>query len=489
MRLTPSPTVEALSRRGLRRRRPTEGGPVIFTPPASGPGEKANARRHAQVFILGFVVTILVGAALLSLPWVTTSGERTPVVDALFTSVSATSTTGLGVVDTLEHWNWWGEVVVLMLVQAGGLGFSVGASILLQMLRRGTSAYTLRDELLLKDGAPALSVQEAVSLGGRIIRFTLVAEAVGAVALAAWFVVASRMGPLEALWNGVFYAVAAFCNGGFDLTRGVQSVRPAEADAWINVVVMVLAQAGSLSYIVLADVGRKRSWWALALDSKIVLAMNGALLLGGVLVFLAAEWGGALATLTPGAKVLAAGFQSVAARTAGFTTIDWNLVHPLTLFFWLGLMFIGGAAGSTAGGVGLNTVGVVVAAVSSTLRGNPETQVWGRRIATPLIFRAVTVIAMFLLVYGIATVALSIAEHHLANRATGMMDVMFETMSALSTTGISTGITPTLTTAGKLVLCATMFVGRLGPLTAVYALQRRQRPERYRFPEEAVRIG
>jgi trk system potassium uptake protein TrkH len=357
------------------------------------------------------------------------------------------------------------------------------------MLRRGTGAYTLRDELLLKDGAPALSLQEAVGLGRRIIRFTLTVEAVGAVALSVWFVAAAQMRPLEALGNGIFYAVSAFCNGGFDITGGFQSVRPAATDIWVNIVLMLLIQLGALSYVVCADVGRERSWRSLSLDSKIVLAMNAALLASGTLVFLAAEWGGAVAEFSPGGKVLAAFFQSVSSRTAGFNTIEWNLVHPLTLFFWLGLMFVGGASGSTAGGVGLNTVGTVLASVSSTLRGNPETQIWGRRIATPLIFRAVTVIALFLLIYGVATALLSITEHHVSHRGVGMIDLMFESMSALSTTGVSTGITPDLSAAGRLVLCVAMFVGRLGPLTAVYALQRRQRPERFRFPEESVRIG
>ncbi len=439
--------------------------------------------------MLAFVVLILAGTTLLATPWVTTTREPTPLIDALFTAVSASSVTGLAVVDTLEHWNWWGQLVVLTLVQIGGLGFAVGASILLQMLRRGAGSYTLRDEMLLKDGAPALSLREAVSLAGRIIRFTVIVEAVGAALLAVWFAVAADMQPRDAVWNGLFYAISAFCNAGFDISGGFQSIQPAATDVWVNVTVMALIQAGALSYIVFADVSEQRSWRSLALDTKIVLAMNAVLLAGGALVFLTAEWGGALAGYTMGSKILASLFQSVAARSGGLATVDWNLVHPLTLFFWLGLMFVGGASGSTAGGVRLNTVGVVVAAVLSTLRGNPDTQVWGRRIATPLVFRAVTVIAVFLLLYGVITVALSTAEHHAGDRETGMIQLMFESMSALATVGASTGITPALTTAGKFILCTAMFVGRLGPLTAVYALQRHQRPERYRFPEEAVRIG
>jgi trk system potassium uptake protein TrkH len=397
--------------------------------------------------------------------------------------------TGLSVVDTLDHWNWWGQLVLLALVQIGGLGFTVGASILLQMLRRGVSAYTLRDELLLKDGSPALSIQEAVTLAGQIIRFTVVVEAAGAALLAFWFGTAAQLRPLDAIWNGLFYAITAFCNAGFDLSGSFQSFRPVATDVWVNVVLMVLIQLGALSYMVFADVARKRSWHTLALDSKIVLALNGVLLAAGAAVFLAAEWGGALADYAPGSKVLASLFQSVSARSAGFTTVDWDIVNSLTLFFWLGLMFVGGASGSTSGGVRLSTVGVVLAAVSSTLRGSPETQVGNRRIATPIVFRAVTVIVIFLLIYGVGTVALSTTEHHIGQRDPLMIELMFEAMSALATTGVSTGVTPSLTAPGKLVLCAMMFVGHLGPLITVYALQRRQTQERYRFPEEAVRIG
>ncbi len=468
---------------GTRMRR------VILAPLPPGPGTRTNARRHAQLFVLGLFVTAFIGTVLLALPWVTRSGQRTPLVDALFTAVSASTVTGLVSVDTLDHWNWGGQIVILILIQLGGLGFSVGASLLLQMLRRGAGAYTLRDEMLLKDGAPALSIQEAVYLAGHIVRFTFVVELLGAALLAIWFAANTDMPPREALWNGLFLAVSAFCNAGFDLFGGFRSVQPVAADVWVNLVMIALIQAGALSYIVFADVTEKRSWRPLSLDTKIVLSMNAALLASGTLVFLTAEWGAALSGLPPASRPLAALFQTVAARTAGFTSIDWNLAHPLTLFFWLGLMFVGGASGSTAGGVRLNTVGVVVAAVVSTLRGLTETQVWGRRVATPLVFRAITIIAIFLGIYGIATGLLAIAENHISHRETAIIDLMFETMSAMATVGLSTGITPALSVAGKLVLCAAMLVGRLGPLTAVYALQRHQEPARYRYPEEAVRIG
>ncbi|MGH2617494.1 MAG: potassium transporter TrkG, partial [Thermomicrobiales bacterium] len=275
--------------------------------------------------MFGLIVVSLIGTVLLALPWVTRSGQRTPLVDAFFTSVSAASVTGISVVDTLEHWNWWGQVILLALVQIGGLGFTVGASILLQMLRRGIGAYTLRDELLLKDGAPALSIQEAVFLAGQIVRFTVVVEAIGAALLAVWFATAARLPPRDAVWNGLFSAVAAFCNAGFDLTGAFQSIRPVATDVWVNLVLIVLIQLGALSYIVLADVARERSWRSLTLDAKIVLSLNGVLVVVGTIVFLAAEWGGALSEYTVGSKFLASLFQSVSARSAGFTSIDWAI--------------------------------------------------------------------------------------------------------------------------------------------------------------------
>lgn len=461
---------------------------AIQAPPAPGPGGRANTSTHSQLFLAGLLVITVIGTALLATPWVTADGSRTPLIDAFFTAVSAASVSGLAVVDTLEHWNFAGQVVVLALVQIGGLGFMVGANILLQMLRRGMGSYTLRDELLLRDGAPTLSINEAVSLARHIFWFVLWVEATGAVCLALWFLLVGQLPILDAIWQGVFYAITAFSNAGFDISRVAPQAEPA-TDPILNILLILLMQLGAISYIVCKDVYDKRAWQSLTLESKIVLALNGALLLLGTIVFLTTEWGEALARVPVGGKVLVSLFQSASARSAGFNSINWSLVNPLTLFFWLGLMFIGGASGSTSGGVRLSTVGVVLAAVASTLRGNAETQLWGRRIAAPIIFRAVTVTVIFLLVYGLGAAGLSVAEHHLSHRETPMIDLMFEAMSALATVGLSTGITPGLSAVSKIILCALMFVGHLGPLVTVYALQRRQRPHRFRFPEEAVRIG
>jgi len=457
---------------------------VIDLPAAPERPAVPNVRRHAKLFALGLLVTVLLSGALLTLPWFSVDGNWTPLVDALFTAASAACVTGLVVVDTRDHWNFAGQVVILVLIQAGGLGFMVGASLLLRALQRGASS--LRDTLLLRDGAPTLSLREAASLSGRIVRFTVMMEGIGALVLTARF---SLDQPLhEALWHGIFHSVAAFCNAGFDLQGGFSSIGNYRDSFVVNLMLMVLIQAGSLSYLFFADIALHRRFKRFSLETKIVLLMNTLLLVGGAAIFLGAEWNATLTHVPVIERPLVALFQSVSARTAGMATVSFESATSITLFTWVAIMFIGGGSGSAAGGVKLTTVGVVGLAVVSTVRGQLEPQVFGRRIPTTLIFRSMAVIAIMFVAHFVATLGVVICEHFSGGDAR-FIDIMFETMSALSTTGISTGITPHLSSAAKIVLCVTMFFGRLGPLTAVYALQLRQQVVRYKFPEAPVRIG
>jgi trk system potassium uptake protein TrkH len=458
---------------------------IIELPPPPELPELPHPRRHARTFILSLAAIVAIGAALLATPWTTRSGTATHPVDALFTAVSATAVTGLVTVDTATHWNGFGQAVILLLIQVGGLGFMVGASIVLQALRRGTTR--LSDLLLVKEGGPELSLREAVVLSRHIVIFTLATESVGALALTVAF-----WGELpfpQALWHGVFHAVSAFCNAGFDLQGNFVSLTPYQSSLVVNLVIMALIQAGSLSYMVLADVVRTRRWADFALDTKLVLILNAMLIAGAAITFLGAEWGRALADVPPAYRPLAALFQSISARTAGFATVDFSNLHLVTLFVWIGVMLVGGASGSTAGGVKLTTLGVIAIAVVSSLRGQEEPQIFGRRIPTAMIFRAMAVVTLMMTVHFVATALLAVTEDVWGREDLSFIAMMFETMSALATVGLSTGITPSLTDPGKLVLCVVMFFGRLGPLTAAYALQRRQRPARYRFPVAQLRIG
>lgn len=440
---------------------------------------------HARLFIAAFAAIILVGTALLALPWATNTGERTPFFDALFTSTSAASVTGLVTVDTLDHWNWFGQLIILVLIQSGGLGFMVGASLVLRVLGRG-GGQRVRDAMMIQDNIPTLTLREAVDVSRRIVKFTLVVEAVGAMLLAAYF---AREMPLStAVWHGIFHSISAFCNAGFDLQGGFQSMTPYRESLWVNAIFIALVLAGGISFIVFADVGHQRRWSTLSVNSKIVLVSSLILTLIGAITFLAAEWNESMAGSTPWSRPLQALFQSISGRTAGFQTVDFSDVNSFTLFVYLALMFVGGASGSTAGGVKLATIAVVAVTVMSTLRGQEEPEVFKRRIPVALVHRAMAVIVLFFLAHFVVTFSLAITETFYGENP-AFLRVLFESMSAIVTNGLGNGITPILSTPGKIVICIAMFLGRIGPLTLVYALQRRQSYQPYRYPETSVHIG
>lgn len=458
---------------------------IITIPDPLPVGAGASTVLHARLFIAAFAAIILLGTALLSLPWVTRSGDRTPFPDVVFTATSAASVTGLVTVDTLDHWNWAGQLIILVLIQSGGLGFMVGASLVLRALGRG-GGRRVRDAVMIQDNLPTLTLREAVDLSRRIVKFTIVAEAVGAVLLAGYF---ARDIPLPtAIWHGIFHSVSAFCNAGFDLQGGFQSMTPYRESLWVNMIVIGLVLAGGISYIVFADVGQKRGWKRLSVNSKIVLMSSLVLTLIGTATFLIAEWNESMANSAVWSRPLQALFQSISGRTAGFQTVDFSDVNSFTLFIYLALMFIGGASGSTAGGVKLATMAVVAVTVMSTLRGQDEPEVFNRRIPVLLVHRAMAVIALFFLAHFLVTFTLAVTEKFYGTDPS-FIRLLFESMSAIVTNGLGNGITPVLSTPGKFVICVAMFAGRIGPLTLVYALQRRQTYQPYRYPETSVHIG
>lgn len=471
--------------RDVIRRRPRQTR-VIDCPPPIERSITSNPLKHARLFALALAVLITLGTVLLLSPWATAPGQQTDFYDALFLSMSASSMTGLATVDTATHWTFFGELVLLVLVQVGGLGFTVGASLILQLLRRGDS---LRDAMLMRDGAPTLTLREALEFSGRIVRFTFAVEAIGAALLTLHFWLIADMTFSTALWFGIFHAVCAFCNGGFDLSTNFGSFVAYDDSVLLNVVIIALVQSGALSYIVFHDLWNERRWQRLALDTKLVLVVNGIVLLGGGAIFLIMEWSASLSDTPVWARPMGAIFQSMASRTAGYATVNFSEVTTVTLLVWIGMMAIGGASGSTAGGIKLTTTGVVSVAVISALRGHTETQVFGRRIASALVFRAMSIIAVFLILYFVVTVSLAISEDAILGQQFTTAALLFESMSALATTGLSAGITPELSNAGKVILVIAMFIGRIGPLSLAFALQNRQRPPRYRYTEEPVRIG
>ena len=496
--------MEELGRPRIRKpgnkvvRRRVESQQIMELPPPPRPRKAPTVQSNAKRFAAAYTALVLIGAALLSTPLSTERQESTPFIDALFTAISATAVTGLITVDTQDHWNLFGEFLILILIQLGGLGFMVGASLVLLTIRRSSS---LRGSLIMRDGAPTISIHEARQLSQKILRFIFVTEAIGAVILTIEFY-PSAANPGDALWFGVFHAVSAFCNAGFDLQGSERSLVGFRDSFFVNVTIMSLIQMGALSFMLFGDLWDKRRFWQrgklwshrfwnrLGLDTRLIILANYSLVLIGAATFALIEWNTALAQIdTNWDRVIASVFQSVSARTAGFATISYADAHPATLFLWIGLMLIGGASGSTAGGIKLATFAVLVLAVISTVRGQTEPQFGGRRIPTQLVFRAMTIFTLFMMVHFILTLLLALTEDIIGGGEFGFLPLMFETMSALATVGISTGITGELTDAGKLVLCVAMFVGRLGPLTVMFALQQRESPKNYTYPEAYLRLG
>lgn len=446
--------------------------------------ERPTRMVHAKIFVMAVAVIFFTGAILLSLPVASESGEWTHPIDALFISVSAFSVTGLTTVDTQAHWSFFGELVVLVLIQLGGFGFMVGTSLVLIALGRGSS---LRANMMMQDGSPTMTLQDVSRISGKIVRFILIVEAIGAVILSLHFM--RYENPLVAIWWGVFHSISAFCNAGFDLQGNFVSMNNHNESPVLLATIGILIQFGALSYMVIADVARTRGWKRLQLDSKLVLITNFALITGSALLFLVVEWNSSMINVKDEWKPLNAVFQAVAARTAGFTSVEWNLAHDATEYLWVAVMMIGGAAGSTAGGIKLATLAVIVLTVASTVRGKDGPQAFGRRISTQIVYRSLAIAAIFLAVHFMLSLALVITEDVLNDESFSFVSLMFESMSALATVGLSTGVTTELSIGGKLVLIAAMWTGRLGPITVAYALQSRQKRERFRYPEASIRIG
>lgn len=447
-------------------------------------GDRPTTTVHAKLFVVAVIVVFLVGSGLLMLPWAAEEGTSTHVIDAIFTSMSAFSVTGLVTVETQQHWSFLGELVILILIQIGGFGFMAGTSLMLIALGRGSS---LRANMMMQDGSPTMTLRDASSLSLKIIRFMVITEVIGALILIPHFMRYESF-PV-AVWWGIFHSIAAFCNAGFDLQGNFGSMTNHNESPVLLMTLSGLIQFGAISYMVMADLWNKRRWKPLHLDSKLVLITNFVMIASSAIVFLVVEWGSAMEGVEPAWRPLNAVFQAVAARTAGFTSADWSVAHNSTLYLWIVIMMIGGAAGSTAGGIKLATIAVVVMTVMSTVRGQSEPQAFGRRIAAQVVYRALAVITLFMAMHFLLSMMLVMTEDIMNAESFSFLSLMFEAMSALATVGLTTGITPDLSVGGKLVLTLGMFIGRLGPITVVYALQNKQQQVRFRYAEASIRIG
>ncbi|QIM16274.1 TrkH family potassium uptake protein [Leucobacter insecticola] len=447
----------------------------------AGAARRATFMEPAQKITLGFAGAVALGTLLLMLPVSSAEGRWTGVVDALFTATSAVCVTGLTVVDTATHWSGFGQVVILLLIQLGGLGIMLFAALVGLLLARKMS---VRARLVAGAETKTSGDGNTRRIGIGILQTSLAIEAVVALLLCLRFVFGYGYDLPKAIWYATFHAVSAFNNAGFALYS--DNMMSFVADPWICLPLCLAIVLGGLGFPVLRQL-RRELWVPLrwTMNTRIVLIMSGALLAAGTVFFTVVEWSNpaTLGKLDPAARLLAGFFQSVQARTAGFNSVDISQLHDGT---WLGLdvlMFIGGGPAGTAGGIKVTTFAVLFFIVWTELRGGTSVNIFGKRLSRAVHREAITVVVIA--IGAIITVTLLIL-----NITDVDLDlVLFEAVSAFGTVGLSAGITATLPDAAQLMLVLLMFLGRLGPLTLGSALALRERRIAYELPKERPAIG
>jgi trk system potassium uptake protein len=441
--------------------------------------------------ILTFAGLILAGTLLLILPGAST-GPGLSWVDALFTATSATCVTGLAVVDTGTDLSFFGQWVVLLLIQCGGLGIMTFSTIFI-LLMGGRLSFLGRT--VIQDTFTHSPDTRLASLIKHVLLLTLIIEGLGAALLFWRFAGIHPFG--QSLFYSLFHAISAFCNAGFCLYSN--SFEGFQHDPLLNLTIAGLIITGGLGFLVLMETrrllfSRRTPLKArrLSVHSKMVLSLTLLLLTVGTMGFLVFEWQGGLADLPLPAKLLAAFFQSVTTRTAGFNTLNFGNLASITLFFTISLMFIGAGSGSTAGGIKVNTLGVLLALCRARLRGEEAVNLCHRTLSSSVVGRAIAVFAVSLVVVHVASMALVMTEMGLTPHAQNgrlFLELLFEVVSAFGTVGLSTGVTPTLSSTGKIILVLVMFTGRLGPLAVVLGLFGKERKAKLVYGESNVMVG
>ena len=437
-----------------------------------------------QIIVLVFLAIILVGSGLLMLPIASKSRQVTPFMTALFTATSCTCVTGLSLVDTFTHWSVFGQAVMLGLIQVGGLGFMTIAAMFFFAVDRKIS---LKQRLVMAQSLGLEKLSGVVRMVRLVLRRTLIVEGTGALLLTIRFCFQIPFG--KALWWGVFHSVSAFCNAGFDIMGAVEaggSLASYVGDPVVNLVIMALITLGGLGFFVWDDILRNRRFCRLTVHTRMVLLLSAILTFGGAAAFALLEWHNpaTLGGLSVGQKLLAALFQSVTTRTAGFYTIAQGALSDASLVVTDLLMFIGGSSGSTAGGVKTVTMGVLLLSVFATARGRSRVTAFRRTISAGQVSNAVCVVVMVFLAAFVSALYLSVTN------GLNFMACIYETISAIATVGLTTGITPQLGMVSQLILIVLMFFGRVGVMTiSLGFLLSDQTEERYRFAETKVLIG
>lgn len=436
-----------------------------------------------QLIASGFFIIILLGAFLLMLPISSRDGNWTSFTNAFFTATSATCVTGLIVADTCLNWTVFGQIVIIILIQLGGLGFMTIAIFFSVMLRKKIG---LKEREILHESVNTINTAGVVRLVKKIIMGTAIFEGIGAVVLSACFV--PEFGWIKGIYYGIFHSISAFCNAGFDLMGSKQpysSLTSYYNNIPVNITIMLLIIIGGMGFLVWDDISKnKLKFKKYMLQSKLVISVTALLIVGGAILFFIFERNNLLADMPIKGKILSSLFSSVTPRTAGFNTIDTATLTESSHLLTIILMFVGGSPGSTAGGIKTTTMAVIVFSIAALFKKTKGCNAFGRRFEEDAIRKASIVffINLFLAV-GAALVICSLQQK------LPLADVMFETFSAIGTVGMSTGLTRELTVLSKYIIAALMFAGRIGSLSFALSFVNNKRAQLVQKPIEKITIG
>lgn len=440
--------------------------------------------KELHILIFGFLIIIFAGAVLLCLPVSSQDYKYTNFIDALFMATSAACVTGLAVVDTGTYWSYFGKSVILALIQVGGLGFMAFSTLLALLSGR---KITLKERLLIQQSLNSFNIQGLIKMSKYILIFTFLVETSGAAVLSLQFI--PRFGIAKGLFYSIFHSVSAFCNAGMDLMGRDRSLTQYYGNGLVILTVSILVIIGSLGFYVWQDIyGLKsfREMKKISLNSKICISMTVLLIISGTLLFFIFESGnsGTMKNMTFGNKLLSSFFASVSSRTAGFNSVSIQDMTGSSKSLIIAFMFIGGAPGSTAGGIKITTAALIVMTAVSAVRGRQETEIYNRTIKKELVYKAIVIVVIDTFLVFISFMILGLTE-----RGESLQTIFFECVSAFGTVGLTSGVTAGLSTVGKILITAVMFFGRLGGLTIVMSMTNRKIPRSIKYPEDRILIG
>ncbi|MFP7478763.1 TrkH family potassium uptake protein [Terribacillus saccharophilus] len=434
-----------------------------------------------QFFALGFLALIALGTFLLMLPMATADRHHLSFIDALFEATSAVCVTGLVVVDTQTTFTLFGQIVLLCLIQIGGLGFMTLTVFIAMLLRRNIS---FEERHLVKESLNQSSYEGIVRMVRFVLLFTVICEVIGTLILGLHW--GSEFGYPRSFYYGLFHSISAFNNAGFDIMGDFSSMTAYVGDPIVNLTLTILLILGGIGFIVVADVIQKKKGKRLTLHTKVVLWMSAVLVAGGTLLIFLLEYGNpaTIGHLAWNDKLLASYFHGVVPRTAGFNSLNTADLTLGSQLVTMALMFIGGGTGGTAGGIKVTTFAILLFAVWALIKGKQEVNIRNRRIPGDLVFRAFSITTYSVLLVSLFVFLLSITE-----KSAALNYIAFEVISAFGTVGMTLGLTPDLSEPGKMLLSLLMFMGRVGPITIAFALAFRIRKTAVRNPEERIIIG